>query len=174
MAQFTCEICAAEFEQKSRLERHLMTSHPKQAISAADIEKALKGIDFPASRDQLLNSIDSNDERQQEVVDIIKSLPDQAYRDAAEVARAFGGLRTHEQKPSHQPSKIGGERAMQVNSAAKIASLFAGMEFPANADDLKAFARHKADKEQMQLIEKFSEQTYYSMKDVAKEFGKVS
>ncbi|AJY50244.1 MULTISPECIES: C2H2-type zinc finger protein [Halomonadaceae] len=45
MAQFTCEICGAEFEQKSLYERHMLTSHPKQVVSAADIEKALKGVE---------------------------------------------------------------------------------------------------------------------------------
>ena len=41
MAQFTCSICGDGFEQKSRLQRHIETSHPPQAPSAADVEKVL-------------------------------------------------------------------------------------------------------------------------------------
>lgn len=90
MAQFVCEICGAGFDQKSRYEQHMQTSHPRQAVSAADIEKALKGVDFPKRRGELLDAI-SDDE--QEVRSIVERLPDREYRDAAEVARAFGELR---------------------------------------------------------------------------------
>jgi hypothetical protein len=33
-------MCGKGFDQKSRLERHVETSHPKPAPSAADLEKA--------------------------------------------------------------------------------------------------------------------------------------
>ncbi|QEA38158.1 DUF2795 domain-containing protein [Pistricoccus aurantiacus] len=169
MAQFTCEICGAEFEQKSRYERHLQTSHPRQAVSAADLEKALKGVDFPTSREELGNAVDNG-----EVRDIIAQLPDQEYRDAAEVARAFGELRTHEKAPDSQPSKTGGQRAMQAPSAARFASLFEGMSFPASGEELKRHARAQASEQEMQTLEKFGDHTYHSMADVAKELHKVS
>ncbi|MFW7377443.1 MAG: hypothetical protein ACOH5I_01385 [Oligoflexus sp.] len=57
MAQFTCAICGADFGQKSRYERHMMTSHPDQAISAAELEKALKGVNFPATRSELVMNV---------------------------------------------------------------------------------------------------------------------
>jgi hypothetical protein len=46
MTQFTRSICGQGFEQKSRLERHLTTSHPPQAPSAADVKKVLSGIQY--------------------------------------------------------------------------------------------------------------------------------
>jgi hypothetical protein len=45
-SQFTCQICGQGYEQKSRLERHVLTSHPEPAPSAADVEKVLSGISF--------------------------------------------------------------------------------------------------------------------------------
>ncbi|XKH59214.1 DUF2795 domain-containing protein [Halomonas sediminis] len=170
MAQFTCEICGAEFEQKSRYEQHMLTSHPKQAVSAADIEKALKGVEFPKKRSEL---VDTLSDEEQEVRDIIQQLPDREYRDAAEVARAFGELRTHEKAPDTQPSKTGGQRAMQAPSAARFASLFAGMRFPANREQLIDHASSNASDQEMQTLEKFGDHSYRSMADVTKELEKV-
>ncbi|MGH9986542.1 MAG: C2H2-type zinc finger protein [Nitrososphaeraceae archaeon] len=56
-SQFTCAICDQGFEQKSRLQRHMETSHPPSAPSAADIEKALAGIDYPKSKQDLVRYI---------------------------------------------------------------------------------------------------------------------
>lgn len=170
MAQFTCEICGAEFEQKSLYERHMLTSHPQQAVSAADIEKALKGIEFPQSRSGLAETL-GND--QQKVKDIIQRLPDQQYRDAAEVARAFGELRTHNKAPHNQPSKTGGEHAMQSPSAARFASLFAGMHFPASREQLINHARSKASEQELKTLKQFGEHNYQSMADVTQELTKV-
>lgn len=174
MAQFVCEICGATFEQKSRYERHMQTSHPRQAVSAADLEKALKGVSFPKRRNELLEAMGSEP---QEVRNIVERLPDREYRDAAEVARAFGELRTHERAPENQPSKTGGEHAMQTSSspsAARFASLFAGMTFPANRAALLEHARAKAGEEEMQLLERFRDHQYRSMADVAKELERVT
>jgi hypothetical protein len=57
MTQFTCTICGDGFEQKSRLERHMATSHPPQAPSAADVERALSGIQYPKTKEGLVQML---------------------------------------------------------------------------------------------------------------------
>lgn len=170
MAQFNCPICNQGFEQKSRLEQHMQTAHPAQAPSAADMEAALKGADFPMNKDEILEFASSKNQS----TELLEQLPDRLYRDAAEVARALGDVKSKKESPQHQPSKLGGERAMESPSAAKIASLFEGMSFPASADDLKEYARDNADKPTMELVERFSAKTYNDMSDVAKELKSVT
>lgn len=170
MAQFTCGICGAEFEQKSRFERHLMTSHPTSAPTAADLEKALKGINFPTNREGLVAAAKPD----QEIVAILRELPDQEYRDAAEVARAFGETRSHQKKPDYQPSRKGGTEAMKAPSAAKIASIFSGVDFPASGEELKEYARKNAGAEEAEVVERFGDHTFRDMADIAKELGRVS
>ena len=109
MKQHTCEICDTGFDQRSRYERHMATSHPPQAPSAADLEKAIAGIELPKGRAEL--AAYAHDRGHEEVARILRSLPDHTYRDAAEVARAFGELRSHEAKPRHKPSELGGRRS---------------------------------------------------------------
>ena len=95
MAQFTCSICGDGFEQKSRLQRHIETSHPPQAPSAANVEKVLGGIEYPKTKDELVQyssqkvSIIGKD-----LFDLINSLPSRTYRDSAEVAMALGELKS--------------------------------------------------------------------------------
>lgn len=170
MAQFSCEICGDGFEQKSRYERHMMTSHPKQAPSAADLENALAGVDFPMTKQAL---IESSGDADKDILEILEDLPEGEYRDAAEVARAFGEIRSHQDKPDDQPSRKGGEQAMQSVSAAKLTSIFSGINFPATGAQLKKYARDRAGEKEMAVIEKFDQGPYRDMSDVAKELGRV-
>ncbi len=97
MAQFTCNLCGDNFDVKSRFERHTANSHPKRAPSAAaaDIQKALSGIQYPKTREELVDyaagivlSIDK-----EELMNLIRSLQSRLYRDAAEVAMALGEVK---------------------------------------------------------------------------------
>lgn len=173
MGTFTCEICGQEFEQKSKYERHMLTSHPERAPSSADLEAALQGIEFPQSRPGLIEAASAN-EASSELLDILRELPDQEYRDSAEVARALGEIRSHQRKSSHQPSKLGGARAMDSLSAARLATLFSGLDFPASANDLQEHARNQASDEEMEIIRKFRSGRYADMADVSKELGRIT
>jgi hypothetical protein len=54
MPQFTCSICRDGFVQKLRLERYMATSHPPQVPSAADVEKVLSGMQYPKTKEDLV------------------------------------------------------------------------------------------------------------------------
>lgn len=171
MARYECEICGKTFEQRSAYERHMQTSHPEQAPSAADLERALSGMDYPADRRRLVeHARDAQDGR---IAEILRRLPEREYRDAAEVARAFGELRSHQAGPGHQPSVRGGREALRAPSAAHLASLLEGVSFPAGARDLADHARERADGQTMALIEALPERTYHDMAEVAEAFGEV-
>src|ERR671930_895276 len=95
MSQFSCSICGQGFEQKSRLERHMATSHPPQAPSAADVEKVLSGIQYPKSKQDLVQYASQKlSTVGQDLYDLIKSLPSRTYRDSADVAVALGELKS--------------------------------------------------------------------------------
>jgi len=172
MAQYRCDICQAEFDTRSDFRRHMQASHPKRAPSAADLGRALSGITYPAPPEKLGEY--ARERGEDEIADILEGLSEREYRDAADVARAFGEKRAHAQKPTYQPSKRGGEAALQSDaiSAARFASLFAGMNFPASIDDLKIHARAKANEKEMAVIASLTDRRYSDMADVARAFGK--
>lgn len=59
--------------------------------SAADIEKALSGIQYPKAKKGLVQYTSQNVSTiDQELFDLIKSLPERTYRDSAKVATALG------------------------------------------------------------------------------------
>ena len=144
MAQFTCNICDQGFEQKSHLERHMITSHPQQAPSAADVEKALSGIQYPKSKQDLVQYVSQKISTiGKDLFDLIDSLPTRTYRDSADVAIALGelksgkGIRTAEEiSKSEQPSRKGGRAAATI---IRICSQYC-----------KSSIRHKFSKEKKQ------------------------
>lgn len=57
--------------------------------SAANVTHALKGIDFPCSKDDLVKHAQKQS-AESNVVDELKALPDQQYNSMAEVMKGFG------------------------------------------------------------------------------------
>jgi flagellar motility protein MotE (MotC chaperone) len=192
-SQFNCAICGDGFEQKSRLERHIATSHPPSAPSAADVEKVLAGIRYPKTKRDLVEYASQKAFTiGRDLFDLINSLPDRTYRDSAEVAVALGELKSgkkptsaREIEETEKPSAKGGRAAIASPSisAATIAKLLSGIDFPKSKAALVQYARHNLDNkkkaeyasanEALKVLEKLPSRKYSSMADVEHEVGRL-
>jgi hypothetical protein len=65
--------------------------------SMADIEHALKGIDFPKSKSEIVSYAQSQGASEQVITDL-QQLPDRSYTNAADVAQEFSGKRVGGQR----------------------------------------------------------------------------
>ncbi len=188
--QFTCSVCGDGFEQKSAMERHMASSHPPRAPSATDIEKVLSGIQYPKSNEDLAQYASQKlSTIGKDLFDLIKSLPPRTYRDSADVAIALGELKSGKKvrtaaqvQASEQPSKKGGRTAVISSSisAATIAKVLSGIDFPKSKDGLKEYAKENISKAEVEDIEAllnvFDElpaREYTNMADVEREVGRI-
>ena len=188
MAQFSCNICGEGFDQKSRFERHMATSHPKRAPSAADIEKVLSGIQYPRTKEELINYA-SHRPSGKDLMDMVNSLPSRIYRDSAEVAIALGevkqkqGIRSAEEvAKTEAPGTKGGRAAAATSSvsAAAVAKVLSGVDFPKNKGELKDHAqKNMTDMEVtdpqriLSVIDSLPDRKYQNMADVEKSLGQI-
>ena len=61
------------------------------AVSPREVEKALKGIDYPARKQELIKCAESNN-AEEVVRRVIESLPDQTYNTPIDVTKAIGEM----------------------------------------------------------------------------------
>ena len=166
----------------------MATSHPERAPSAADIEKALSGIQYPRTKEELVNYAASQQVSDKDLVDIINSLPSRIYRDSAEVAIALGevkqkqGIKSAEEvAKSEAPGTKGGRAAATSSvSAATVAKVLSGVDFPKNKGHLREYAqKHMKDVEVadpqriLRVIDSLPDRKYQNMADVEKSVGQL-
>jgi hypothetical protein len=60
--------------------------------SMADVEHAIKGIDFPKSKNEIVSYAQKNNANRDIVADL-QELPDRTYNNAADLAQEFKGKR---------------------------------------------------------------------------------
>jgi len=63
----------------------------KGSISAADLQKYLKGVSYPATKDDLISAAQSN-EAPDDIMNTLRSLPDKSFGGPQEVEMAFGDM----------------------------------------------------------------------------------
>lgn len=63
-----------------------------QEKSPVQIQEQLKGIDYPATRQDLVDHVKKGKGESSGVVEILKKLPDKKYNSPVEVSQALGDL----------------------------------------------------------------------------------
>jgi hypothetical protein len=58
-------------------------------ISPIDVQKALKGMDYPASKDEIVQRAEQNG-AEREVVDALRKIPDRQYEGPSGVSKEVG------------------------------------------------------------------------------------
>jgi len=56
-------------------------------VSPAEVEKFLKGVDFPAKKDDLVKHVK---QESQEVLEVLQKLPNETFTKPTDVAKAIG------------------------------------------------------------------------------------
>ncbi len=130
----------------------------------AEIEKSLKGINFPANKQKLVQQAKSN-RASRDVINAIQNLPEDQFKSPTDVAKAWGEERRGESTTSSSGTHRGGI-TVDIEKALK------GMDYPANKNDLVQQAKkNNANRNVLQAIQKLPEDKFNSPTDVAKAWG---
>ncbi|HIH75096.1 MAG TPA: DUF2795 domain-containing protein [Methanosarcina sp.] len=80
-------------------------SHRGAGSPPIETQKALKGMDYPAEKQEILKKAKENN-APQEVMQILENLPEREYENAADVSKEFSGETGHiEERRSERGSK---------------------------------------------------------------------
>ncbi|MBS3746901.1 MAG: DUF2795 domain-containing protein [Wenzhouxiangellaceae bacterium] len=168
--RYQCEVCGRAFDQRSAYRRHRETSHPARAVSAADLERSVRYATFPAAPEDLIKQARSNDAGDQ-IIRVIKELPEREFHDAAELAKAFQEAITGIDRSAEPPPS---QRSARGASAAALAHALKGIALPARRDALLQRARdNNAPDELVSRIEAMPERRYRDFADIEQGFSET-
>ena len=162
-------------------ERPITTPGPAPGhISASDLQTYLKGMDYPAGREDLVAHAQRNN-APESVITILQGFSNRTYRSAAEVSEEFG-RETRGERPGAPETVTRGEPEVRKTvphreriSASDLQTYLKGMDYPARKEDLIVHAqRNNAPESVIAAIRQFSDRTYQSAADVSEEFGKIA
>ncbi len=181
------ETRTEEVRPVSEAEQPLTTRGPSRGhLSAADLQVYLKGMDYPAGKQDLITHARERNAPESVIV-TLEEFSDRTYRSAADVSVEFGKetrgepptgaeTRTRETvvEETHEERPEARRRAPSRGhlSAADLQVYLKGMDYPAGRQDLITHARERnAPEDVIATLEQFSDRTYRSAADVSAEFG---
>jgi Protein of unknown function (DUF2795) len=97
--RFICKICGNTFDDQDLLNEHTSKLHPsKREVTASQIiERVFEGkLNFPKTKAELVKYIEENKDKESitpDVIDILRSIPDRRYNDAADLVLGLGQQR---------------------------------------------------------------------------------
>ncbi len=162
-------------------------------VSAADLQSYLKGMDYPAGRQDLIAQARKND-APDSVITILEGFGDRTFRSAAEVSEEFGseartrrptgvGTVVPEVREEHiRTGTVVEEPSVTRRTGPSLAHLspidlqsyLKGVDYPVERRDLIDHARkNNAPENVIAALELFSDRTYRSTTEVSEEFGKL-
>jgi hypothetical protein len=135
-----------------------ITGTTGEIVTELDITTYVRGLNFPARKQQLIERAKSN-KAPQNVINFLNQLPDKTYNFLKDVQAEL------------QAQNIPGKTQEVID---QIESYLKGINFPARKQQLVNAAKsNKAPEQVMQFLNSLPDRTYNMVKDVQAEFKKI-
>lgn len=148
-------------------------------INPIQLQKHLKGVDYPASKQDLMDAADRNGGGD-DVRAALEQLPAEQYQTPADVSQALGGIEDEEGGDSAPGGQDRGDReqgASDGRSPGRINPIqlqkhLKGVDYPASRQDLLAAAdRNGADHGARAALDALPDRQYHTPAEVNKALG---
>jgi hypothetical protein len=152
-------------------------SHRGAGSPPIETQKALKGMDYPAGKQAILEKARENN-APQEIMQILEDIPEREYENAADVSKEFKGETGHVEEMGRTEGRGGREEGEGISHRGagsppiEAQKALKGMDYPAGKQEIIEKAReNNAPQEVMQILEDLPEREFQNAADVSKEFS---